>query len=108
TLWEGGVPLAGSTDCPVEPLDAMAAIGQMVHRPDWSPDEGIPLDATLQIFSEGSYALQGYRRPPGGWGPGRRADFVVLDRNPWRTPPEELEGIPIGMTVVDGRIVYGG
>jgi len=25
TLWEAGVPLAGSTDCPVEPLDALAA-----------------------------------------------------------------------------------
>ncbi|MGV3720893.1 MAG: amidohydrolase, partial [Actinomycetota bacterium] len=25
TMWEAGAPLAGSTDCPVEPLDAMAA-----------------------------------------------------------------------------------
>ena len=51
TLHEAGVPLAGSTDCPVEPLAALAAIGQMVHRPEWSPREALPLETVLRIFS---------------------------------------------------------
>jgi predicted amidohydrolase YtcJ len=103
TLWEAGVPLAGSTDCPVETLDAMAAIGQMVHRPDWSPDEGLPLDAALRVFSEGSYALQG--RVGGRLAPGEWADFLVLEHDPRSVQPEEIEKIPVAMTVVGGRVV---
>ncbi|MBI5579056.1 MAG: amidohydrolase family protein [Deltaproteobacteria bacterium] len=37
---------------------------------------------------------------------GRLADLVVLDRDPWETPPEEISRIGICMTVVGGRVVY--
>jgi predicted amidohydrolase YtcJ len=102
SLYEAGIPLAGSTDCPVEPLDAMAAIGQMVCRPDWSPDEGLPLTDVLRIFSEGSFALRGFPPGSGSLAPGQLADFVVLEQDPSTVPPAEIERIPVAMTVVGG------
>ncbi len=104
TLWEGGVPLGGSTDCPVEPLDALAALGQMVSRPPWSPDEVIPLEAALRIFSEGSYQLQGAPPGAGRLAVGQRADFVALEQDPWRVPAAEVECISVAVTVVGGII----
>lgn len=106
TLWKAGIPLAGSTDCPVERLDALAAIGQLVHRSDWSPDEGIPLEDALRVFSEGSYALRGLPAGSGALQIGRPADFVVLEEDPRSVPAAEIERIPVAMTVVGGRPVY--
>ena len=106
TLWEAGIPLAGSTDCPVERLDALAAIGQTVHRPEWSPEERIPLADTLRIFSEGSYALRGCAPGAGSLAPGEFADFVVLEADPRAVPAAEVEQIPVAMTVVGGEIRY--
>lgn len=106
TLWNRGIPLAGSTDCPVERMDAMSAIGQLVSRPDWSPQESIPLADTLRIFSEGSYRLRGYPTGTGALAPGQPADFVVLDQDPRTVPPEAVEHLKVVMTVVGGQVVY--
>ncbi|MCC2671838.1 MAG: imidazolonepropionase [Armatimonadetes bacterium] len=107
TLWEAGVPLAGSTDCPVEVLDAMAAIGQLVYRPSWSPDEGLPLEAAVRVFSEGSYTLRGGFPPgTGRLAPGELADFVVLEEDPRAVLADQISQIPVAMTVVGGEITY--
>lgn len=103
TLWEAGIPLAGSTDCPVEALDAMAAIGQLVHRPDWSPDQGLPLEATFRIFSEGSYRLLGMPPESGRLVRGGYADFVVLEQDPRALGPAAVEEIKVSATVVGGH-----
>jgi hypothetical protein len=106
TLWEAGIPLAGSTDCPVERMDAMAAIRQMVHRPEWSPEERIPLEAALRLFSEGSYALCGRPAGTGSLAAGQYADFVALEADPRAVPPAEIEKIPVALTVVGGEVRY--
>ncbi len=106
SLHAAGVPMAGSTDSPVEALDAMAAIGRLVHRPAWSPNEGLPLEQALRLFSEGSYRIRGL---PADWGrlvPGGRADFVALESDPSRVTPAEIERIGVSATVVHGRFAY--
>jgi predicted amidohydrolase YtcJ len=90
----------------VETLDALAAIGQTVTRPEWSPQEALPLETALRIFSEGSYALRGFPAGTGRLAPGQFADFVVLEEDPRSVPPEEIEKIPVAMTVVGGKISY--
>lgn len=102
TLWEAGILLAGSTDCPVEILDAMDAVGAAVHRPDWSPQEALPLENTLRIFSEGSYELLGRRNGRlkiGDW-----ADFTVLEQDPRTVAPAEVRRIPVWRTIVGGEM----
>lgn len=104
TLWEAGIPLAGSTDCPVEIMNAMAAIGAAVHRPDWSPQEALPLETVLRIFSEGSYEMQGKRN--GRFKEGDWADFAVLAEDPRSVPAPAVRDIPIMLTVVGGEVSY--
>jgi hypothetical protein len=38
--------------------------------------------------------------------PGKRADFVVLDRSPLRTDPERITDIRVLATVLGGTPVY--
>ncbi|MGA1083633.1 MAG: amidohydrolase family protein, partial [Burkholderiaceae bacterium] len=38
---------------------------------------------------------------------GRAADLVVLDRDPFTTPPDELDRIGVVATMVGGRWVHG-
>ena len=38
--------------------------------------------------------------------PGKRADLVLLDRDPLSCPPEELRDIQVVETIKDGETVY--
>jgi predicted amidohydrolase YtcJ len=38
--------------------------------------------------------------------PGKFADFVILDRNPLETAPENLVGLKVVETIKEGRSVY--
>ncbi|HUF78263.1 MAG TPA: amidohydrolase family protein, partial [Thermoanaerobaculia bacterium] len=38
--------------------------------------------------------------------PGKLADVVVLDRDPFAVPPDELQGLRVLLTVAGGRVVH--
>lgn len=38
---------------------------------------------------------------------GKKADFVVLDRNIMTVPFQEILGTKVSATVIDGKVVYG-
>ena len=38
--------------------------------------------------------------------PGMRADFTGLAADPVECPPDELPGVPVRLTVVDGEVVF--
>ncbi len=42
----------------------------------------------------------------GSLAPGKLADFTVLDRNPLGVEPEQITGIQVLATVVDGAPTY--
>jgi len=54
---------------------------------------------------EGAYAsYEEHQR--GSITPGKRADLVVLSRDPAAVPPEALRDIAVEMTIADGQAVY--
>ena len=44
--------------------------------------------------------------PQGTLAPGKLADLVVLDRDPFAVPPAQLKDLKVMMTVVGGKVVY--
>ncbi|MBI3909559.1 MAG: amidohydrolase [Armatimonadetes bacterium] len=108
TMLQQGIPLAGGTDCPVERLNALQALGRAVHRDGRLSEERLTLDEAVAIFTEGAAYAAGEEAEAGRLAPGCRADFVVLEADPRAVPAAEIERIPVAMTVVGGEIVHGG
>ncbi len=82
TMRDAGIPLALSSDCPVEKLDAFACLDAAVNRAPWSPDERLTVEEALHDYTYGSaYALH-RETEIGTLEVGKLADFVVLSQNP--------------------------
>ena len=61
--------------------------------------KAVTINAAYQYFEENE---------KGSIEPGKRADFVILDRNPLETDPMELRQIKILQTIKDGETVFEG
>lgn len=69
------------------------------------PEERIELDAAIRAFTADA-AFACHMDDRGTLEPGKLADLVVLGRDPWLTPLDELPEIPVDMTVLGGRVVW--
>jgi predicted amidohydrolase YtcJ len=107
TMLEAGIPLAGSTDCPVERLDPWQAIARAVARDAYTPGERLSPRQALQIFTSGSAYAAGDESWLGTLEPGKHADFLVLDQDPLTADPTVLESIRPRVTFVGGERIAG-
>jgi predicted amidohydrolase YtcJ len=99
-LLDAGVPLAFGSDC--MPLDPLFGIHQTVNAP--AERQRLSTTEALCAYTSGA-AYAGFdEHRLGTIEPGKKADFVVLDRSPWET--SEVADIDVAMTVVDGDIVH--
>jgi predicted amidohydrolase YtcJ len=119
-LWEGrqgayayrsladeGALLANGSDAPVEELDPLAGIVAGVHRtlderPPWRPEQALTLDEALRASCVAPAWLERQEDRRGMLRPGMLADLVVLDRDPYECPPEELGELTVVATMVGG------
>lgn len=114
TMLKAGIPLAGGSDCPVEPADPLwgiyAAVTRkdMEGRPDGSfyPNERITVEEALRVFTEGGAYAAFQEDQKGTLECGKLADFAVLSENLFRVTPEAIKDVKVLMTVVGGEIAY--
>jgi hypothetical protein len=71
-----------------------------------APEQAIGLDDALRIFTlAGAEALY-LEEEIGILAPGKRADFIVLDRNLFGIPPDRIGDTQVLLTVFEGQEVY--
>ncbi len=114
SLLDTGARLAFGSDWFVAPPTPIEGIYAAVTRrtldgkhPDgWVPRQKITVEEALRAYTiDAAYA--GFRESSlGSLEPGKLADIVVLDRNLFEMPPNEINTVPIRMTIVGGKIVY--
>ncbi len=102
TLWDAGVPLAGGSDCPVEPPHPLAGMALARDRAGINPSEGLPAEAAFRLFTSGAAAALAEPEP---LQPGSPADFAVLDRDPVAATAAAVRGIRVVETWVGGHRV---
>ena len=95
TMLAAGVAVAGSTDCPVERLDPWQAIARAVVRDAQTPGERLSPRQAIEIFTRGGAYAAGDEAQLGTLEPGKRADFLVLDQDPFTADPETLATNPV-------------
>lgn len=113
-LLEAGATLVAGSDWSVSTMNPWEAIEVAVTRQDPYEDEGevltpqhkIDLLTAIRAYtSEGAKATR-TEAHLGTLEVGKWADFIVLDRNPFEIPAEELSDVQVLQTWLDGQRVY--
>ena len=100
------VVVAGSSDCPVEPIDPLRGIWAAVTRPFLPKNERLTVEEAIQIYTKGGAYASFEEDEKGTIEEGKLADFVVLSDDITKTEPDKIKEINVEMVVVGGRIVY--
>lgn len=111
TLLDHGARLANGSDAPIEALDPLAGIRAAVTRtldgrPGWRTDQALTMWEAVEASTTGPAWLARDERRRGTLIPGQLADLVVLDRDPFATPADELAGVEVVATMVGGRWLH--
>ena len=106
-----GLNVTSHHDAPVTFPNSMRVLDATVNRVTRSgmilgPDQRIsPYDAlrTMTIWSANQYFEE---KTKGSLAVGKRADLVILDKNPLKIDPLKINGIKVKETIKDGKTVY--
>jgi predicted amidohydrolase YtcJ len=108
----GGTLIFGS-DSPVEDTDVWSGIAAAVtrledeHAPPWNAGERLTLHEALAAHTAWPARVHSRYFSTGVLTPGRKADLVVLDSDPFTRDPRTLrDGLRVEMTFLDGEPVW--
>lgn len=116
-LLRAGAVLAAGSDWSVSTPDPLAAIHTAVNRTaapgheegdfePFLPDQAIDLGSSLVAYTAGSAWVNHRDHDTGTIEAGKLADVVVLDRDPFAGPPEQIGATRVLQTFVGGTRVY--
>jgi predicted amidohydrolase YtcJ len=96
---------------PATPLEGIyAAVTRRtldgVNPGGWYPEQKISVEDALRAYTSGGAYASYDERDKGTLERGKLADFVMIDHDLTRTPPDEIAQARVVMTVVGGRIVH--
>lgn len=115
SLIDAGAIVAGGSDWPVSASpNAWEGIHGLVTREDPSgeypgtlwPEEAITLDEAIAVFTINAAEAMGLAEETGSLEVGKSADFVLLDRDPFAHPANELVRTRVDETWFAGRRVF--
>jgi hypothetical protein len=109
-----GAHLAAGSDWSVSSLNPLDAIQVAVTRraldappgPAWIPQEVVSLRTILVAYTSGGAYAAGEEATRGTLELGKAADLVVLDRDLYRIPANEIHTAKVLLTLLDGREVW--
>ena len=106
-----GIPVAAGSDAPVTFVDSNLGLYSALARRTMTgqtcgEEETVDIASAIRMYTyNGAYAM--FREKSiGSLEPGKLADLAVFGGNVLAMPPEEVRGIKVDMTFVDGELVY--
>ena len=109
----GALAVPGSDWSVVPSVNPWLAIEALVtrERPGGSEDsfgkeQAITLDQAIRLFTVNSAKHMGRQDSLGSIEPGKLADLVVVDRDPYEIPVHELHQVRVMQTLINGESVY--
>jgi predicted amidohydrolase YtcJ len=106
SLLSAGVPIALSSDCPVEKLDAFACLGAAVGRDAWSPHETLTAEQAIRAYCLGSAYAGRAESWSGSLQVGKAADFVVLSGDPTTLDAAQIVQMKAEKVFIAGQLVH--
>lgn len=114
SLLDAGAILTFGSDWTVAPLSPILGIYAAVTRRTidgknpggWFPEQKITVEEALRSYTARNAFAMFLEKEIGTIAPGYRADMVVLSRDLFAIPPEQIEKVDVDATVFDGRVIY--
>jgi predicted amidohydrolase YtcJ len=106
-----GIPVAGHSDSPISAAYPLRRIQDMVTRKDSSgiargENQRISVDEAIKVWTlNGAYATF-EENIKGSIVSGKLANFVILEKDPRKVPPDTIQDIVIEATYLGGQKVY--
>jgi len=109
-----GGRIVGGSDWNVSSADPLEAIEIAVRRQDALEDGGpvlnegerVSLETMIDAYTINAAWLMHQEDSAGSIETGKRADFVVLDRNLFEIPASEINQVQVLLTLLDGEVVF--
>lgn len=114
-LQRSGAVLAAGSDWSVSSVNPLDAIQVAVTRrgltaaatePAWLPDQRLDLPTALAAYTNGGAYVSFEEHDSGSLEAGKLADLIVLDRNLFAIPAEQIHQARVLWTLLEGRDVY--
>ncbi len=110
SLLKNGATIAGASDWPVSTPEPWKAIAQAINRKGpkgvLNKDEGIDRETMFYAYTRNAARAIGLEQQIGSLAPGKQADLIVLDRDVFQVPQEQLAQTQVLKTYFAGREVY--
>lgn len=110
SLLKNGATIAGASDWPVSTPEPWKAIAQAISRKGpkgvLNKDEGIDRETLFYAYTRNAARAIGLEQQIGSLAPGKQADLIVLDRDVFQVPQEQLADTQVLTTYFAGREVY--
>ncbi|MCX7973269.1 MAG: amidohydrolase [Candidatus Aminicenantes bacterium] len=116
SLLDNQVVLIAGSDWTVAPLNPLLGIWAAVtrqtvdgrHPEGWIPEEKITVEEAVKAYTVKAAYAEFSEKMKGTIEPGKWADLVILDRDIFTIPPQEILKTRVKMTFVAGQKVYNG
>lgn len=116
TLLDEGVPCAGGSDAPIEPVNPLLGIHAAVTRTNLSDpdkiayyiDQALTVYEAVSLFTKGSAYAASHENFRGQIKPGFDADFTIFYDDIFETAPDDLADLKVAKTVIGESTVYDG
>lgn len=108
-LHEAGVGISFHSDFTMAPLQPLTLAWVAANRvasdgEPWGKHQVIPVQTALAAITIEAAKSLGLEGEIGSIKPGKKADFVILEEDPYETPKNKLKDIPIWGTVYEGTV----
>lgn len=114
SILDSGGRLALGSDFPVELVDPMLGIYAAVTRQDlkgwpgggWYPEQNLTREEAVRGFTRDAAYAGFMEKQVGSLEPGKRADFIVLDRDIFEVETADIPQTKVLQTWIDGQKVW--
>lgn len=110
---DAGAKIAFGSDWPIDPLNewfdfkvAVTRKGAGKNAQRLATDRNLTITEVLRAATIDAAYMLGQEQNIGSIEPGKFADLIIIDRNPFEIEPEDIENVKVINTIIGGKLVY--